>query len=64
MTSVYEDKDPNALGLAEELSQVSCQDELDFAYLFEYDPPCVDFTGDQGLYEKALGGFPCVPAFI
>ncbi|XP_048874380.1 LOW QUALITY PROTEIN: nuclear factor of activated T-cells, cytoplasmic 2 [Brienomyrus brachyistius] len=47
MTSVYEDKDPNALGLAEELSQVSCQDELDFAYLFEYDPPCVDFTGEQ-----------------
>ncbi|TRY88270.1 hypothetical protein DNTS_032461 [Danionella cerebrum] len=27
---------PAALGLAEELSQVNCQDELEFDYLFEY----------------------------
>ncbi|KAJ8369863.1 hypothetical protein SKAU_G00098910 [Synaphobranchus kaupii] len=48
MTSIYEDKDPSALELAEELSQVHCQDELDFDYLFEYDPPCSDFpAADQ-----------------
>ncbi|XP_061114484.1 nuclear factor of activated T-cells, cytoplasmic 2-like [Conger conger] len=48
MTSIYEDKDTSALELAEELSQVHCQDELDFDYLFEYDPPCSNFpTEDQ-----------------
>lgn len=53
MTSIYEDKDPSALELAEELSQVNCQDELDFDYLFEYDPPCNDFPAeDQGLCSK------------
>lgn len=53
MTSIYEDKDTSALELAEELSQVNCQDELDFDYLFEYDPPCSNFaTEDQGLYSK------------
>lgn len=34
MSSFYGDK--TALGLAEELSQVHCQDELEFEYLFEY----------------------------
>ncbi|KAL4623735.1 nuclear factor of activated T-cells, cytoplasmic 2 isoform X1 [Arapaima gigas] len=36
MTSVYEEKDSGG---------VTCHDELDFAELFEYDPPC--FPGDQ-----------------
>lgn len=34
MSSFYGDK--AALGLAEELSQGNCQDELEFADLFEY----------------------------
>lgn len=48
MTSFYDDKD-----LVEELSRVSCPDEdLQFEYLFEYEPPCSDFAGgDQGLTE-------------
>ncbi|XP_030624556.1 nuclear factor of activated T-cells, cytoplasmic 2 [Chanos chanos] len=36
MTAFYEDKDSAALGLAE---------ELEFAYLFEYEPPPADFPG-------------------
>ncbi|KAJ8258138.1 hypothetical protein GJAV_G00193570 [Gymnothorax javanicus] len=47
MTSIYEDKDSSALELAEELSQVNCQDELDFDYLFEYDPPCSEFSAED-----------------
>lgn len=44
MSSFYGDK--AALGLAEELSQVNCQDELEFADLFEY-----GFSaGHQGLF--------------
>ncbi|XP_062314804.1 nuclear factor of activated T-cells, cytoplasmic 2 isoform X1 [Osmerus eperlanus] len=39
MTSFYEKE------LEEELSQVNCQDELEFDYLFEYEPPCSDFPG-------------------
>ncbi|XP_056279560.1 nuclear factor of activated T-cells, cytoplasmic 2 isoform X1 [Pseudoliparis swirei] len=44
MTSFYDDKD-----LEEELSRVNCPDEdLEFEYLFEYEPPCSDFAaGDQ-----------------
>ncbi|KAM8864459.1 nuclear factor of activated T-cells, cytoplasmic 2 isoform 2-T2 [Spinachia spinachia] len=44
MTSFYDDKD-----LEEELSRVHCLDEdLEFEYLFEYEPPCSDFAaGDQ-----------------
>lgn len=46
MTSFYDEKD-----LEEELSRVNCPDEdLEFEYLFEYEPPCSDFAGgDQGL---------------
>lgn len=44
MSSFYGDK--AALGLAEELSQVNCQDELEFDYLFEYGTS----TGLQGLF--------------
>lgn len=46
MTSFYDEKD-----LEEELSRVNCPDEdLQFEYLFEYEPPCSDFAGgDQGL---------------
>ncbi|XP_029911346.1 nuclear factor of activated T-cells, cytoplasmic 2 isoform X2 [Myripristis murdjan] len=41
MTSFYDVKD-----LEEELSRVNCPDEdLEFEYLFEYEPPCSDFTG-------------------
>lgn len=43
MSSLYDDK--AALGLAEELDQVHCQDELEFDYLFEYGST----TGLQGL---------------
>ncbi|XP_040049815.2 nuclear factor of activated T-cells, cytoplasmic 2 isoform X2 [Gasterosteus aculeatus] len=40
MTSFYDDKD-----LEEELSRVNCLDEdLEFEYLFEYEPPCSDFA--------------------
>ncbi|XP_049922151.1 nuclear factor of activated T-cells, cytoplasmic 2 isoform X2 [Epinephelus moara] len=44
MTSFYDEKD-----LEEELSRVNCPDEdLEFEYLFEYEPPCSDFAaGDQ-----------------
>ncbi|XP_063745831.1 nuclear factor of activated T-cells, cytoplasmic 2 isoform X2 [Eleginops maclovinus] len=44
MTSFYDDKD-----LAEDLSGVNCPDEdLEFEYLFEYEPPCSGFAaGDQ-----------------
>lgn len=46
MSSFYDEKD-----LVEELSRASCPDEdLQFEYLFEYEPPCSDFAeGDQGL---------------
>ncbi|XP_066558843.1 nuclear factor of activated T-cells, cytoplasmic 2 isoform X2 [Amia ocellicauda] len=43
MTSMYEDKDPNNLGIPEEINQVNCSDELDFSILFEYEPPCSDY---------------------
>ncbi|XP_041954870.1 nuclear factor of activated T-cells, cytoplasmic 2 [Alosa sapidissima] len=46
MTSFYDDK-VHALELAEELSQVNCQDDLEFAYLFEYEPPSSDFPGEN-----------------
>ncbi|KAL3064765.1 hypothetical protein OYC64_000903 [Pagothenia borchgrevinki] len=44
MTSFYDEKD-----LEEDLSRVNCPDEdLEFEYLFEYEPPCSDFAaGDQ-----------------
>ncbi|KAJ8359173.1 hypothetical protein SKAU_G00156980 [Synaphobranchus kaupii] len=45
MTSVYEDNDPNNLGLSGDIGQVS-QDELDFSYLFEY-TTCSDFPGEE-----------------
>lgn len=49
MSSFYDEKD-----LVEELSRASCPDEdLQFEYLFEYEPPCSDFAGgdqdDPGL---------------
>lgn len=46
MSSFYDEKD-----LEEELSRVSYPDEdLEFEYLFEYEPPCSDFAGgNQGL---------------
>ncbi|KAI3357786.1 hypothetical protein L3Q82_016176 [Scortum barcoo] len=41
MTSFYDEKD-----LEEELRRVNCPDEdLQFEYLFEYEPPCSDFAG-------------------
>ncbi|XP_074538113.1 nuclear factor of activated T-cells, cytoplasmic 2 isoform X1 [Halichoeres trimaculatus] len=41
MTSFYDEKD-----LEEELSRVNCPDEdLEFEYLFEYEPPGSDFAG-------------------
>lgn len=48
MTSFYDDKELEA-----ELSEVTYPDEdLEFDYLFEYEPPCSDFAaGDQGLSE-------------
>ncbi|XP_035238575.1 nuclear factor of activated T-cells, cytoplasmic 2 isoform X2 [Anguilla anguilla] len=67
MTSIYEDKDPSALELAEELSQVNCQDELDFDYLFEYDPPCNDFPAEdqdeQSLSSHKAVGAPVGAAY-
>ncbi|KAM4571314.1 nuclear factor of activated T-cells, cytoplasmic 2 [Fundulus diaphanus] len=49
MTSFYDERD-----LEEDLSRASCPDEdLQFEYLFEYEPPCSDFAGgdqdDPGL---------------
>ncbi|XP_052397323.1 nuclear factor of activated T-cells, cytoplasmic 2-like [Carassius gibelio] len=46
MSSFYSDK--AALGLAEELSQVHCQDELEFDYLFEYGPT-TDLQDEQSI---------------
>lgn len=48
MTAFYDDK-----VLEDELAQVSCPEgDLDFAYLFEYEPPCSDVaSGGQGLSE-------------
>lgn len=42
--------------LEEELSRVGCSDEdLDFEYLFEYEPPCSDAAdGGQGLSDASL----------
>lgn len=66
MTSFYDEKD-----LEEELSRVSCPDEdLEFDYLFEYEPPCSDVAGGgQGL--SCVGGLGfcvfksmCPAAFI
>lgn len=43
MTSVYTEKDPDTLGISEELNHGSCQDEeLDFSILFEY-PLCDEY---------------------
>lgn len=55
MTAFYDDK-----VLEDELGQVSCPEgDLDFAYLFEYEPPCSDVaSGGQGLSE-ALCLFVC-----
>lgn len=57
MTSFYDEKD-----LEEELSRVSCPDEdLEFEYLFEYEPPCSDVAGGgQGL--SCVGGFLATPS--
>lgn len=58
MNSFYDGKNPSDLGLEEELSQVNCQDELEFDYLFEYEPPCDNFPGeDQGL-SNGLSSLP------
>lgn len=61
MTSFYDEKD-----LVEELSRVSCPDEdLQFEYLFEYEPPCSDFAGGhQGLSETFLFGTLSWLAFL
>ncbi|XP_010873459.1 nuclear factor of activated T-cells, cytoplasmic 2 isoform X2 [Esox lucius] len=78
MSSFYEGKDPNELGLEEELSQVNCQDELEFDYLFEYEPPREDQDeqnlSSQRVLSPASGlaypleeaspyGIKCVPAY-
>lgn len=58
MTSFYDEKD-----LEEELSRVSCPDEdLEFEYLFEYEPPCSDVAGGgQGLsFVGVFFGNPCL----
>ncbi|XP_056158162.1 nuclear factor of activated T-cells, cytoplasmic 2 isoform X2 [Lampris incognitus] len=50
MTSLYDEKD-----LAEELSRVNCPDEdLEFDYLFEYEPSCGDLTGGSHQDEPNL----------
>ncbi|XP_017549733.1 nuclear factor of activated T-cells, cytoplasmic 2 isoform X1 [Pygocentrus nattereri] len=47
MNSFYEDKDCSELGLAGELSQVNCTDELEFDYLFDYEQPCSEFSAGE-----------------
>ncbi|XP_076839991.1 nuclear factor of activated T-cells, cytoplasmic 2 isoform X2 [Brachyhypopomus gauderio] len=54
MTSFYEDKDCNQLGLTGDLSQVNCSDELEFAYLFDYETPCSDFSAEDPKDETDL----------
>lgn len=51
MTTFYDQKD-----LEEDLSRVGCPDEdLDFEYLFEYEPPCSDVAGGgEGLSDAFL----------
>lgn len=38
MTSIYKDNDPHSLELVEDLGQDNSQEELDFSYLFLYNP--------------------------
>ncbi|KAM6977416.1 nuclear factor of activated T-cells, cytoplasmic 2 [Aplochiton taeniatus] len=42
MTSFYDENE-----LEEELRQVNCPDELEFAYLFEYEQPCNNFPRED-----------------
>lgn len=58
MTAFYDDK-----GLEEELSQVNCPEgDLEFDYLFEYEPPCSDDgAGGQGLSEVLLAELESPP---
>lgn len=58
MTAFYDDK-----GLEEELSQVNCPEgDLEFDYLFEYEPPCSDVgAGGQGLSEVLLAELDSPP---
>ncbi|XP_041655656.1 nuclear factor of activated T-cells, cytoplasmic 2 isoform X2 [Cheilinus undulatus] len=50
MTSFYDEKD-----LEEELSRVNCpEDDLQFEYLFEYEPPCSDFAGGNQGWSEAF----------
>lgn len=53
MTSFYDERD-----LEEELTQINCpDDDLQFEYLFEYEPHCSDFAGgDQG-WSRWVSGF-------
>ena len=61
MSSFYDEKD-----LEEELSRVGCpDDDLDFEYLFEYEPPGSDVAGPgQGLSDPSLFVCLCVCLFV
>lgn len=48
MTSIYEENDPNSLALVEGLGQDNSEEELDFSYLFLYNPSEDDFRGNEG----------------
>lgn len=48
MSSFYGEKDCSELvGLAGDLSQVTCPDELEFDYLFDYEPPCSEISSGE-----------------
>ncbi|XP_071242270.1 nuclear factor of activated T-cells, cytoplasmic 2-like isoform X2 [Salvelinus alpinus] len=47
MTSIYEENDPNSLALVEGLRQDNSEEELDFSYLFLYNPSEDDFRGNE-----------------
>ncbi|KAL0977908.1 hypothetical protein UPYG_G00163070 [Umbra pygmaea] len=47
MTSIYEEKEPHSLDLVEGLGPDNGQEELDFSYLFLYNPPDDDLRGNK-----------------
>lgn len=65
MSSLYEDKECCELGLPGELTQVNSE-ELEFDYLFNYEPPESDFpSGDlKGLFLLSLLLLSCVSVCV
>uniref|UniRef100_A0A673Y4U7 Nuclear factor of activated T cells 2 n=1 Tax=Salmo trutta TaxID=8032 RepID=A0A673Y4U7_SALTR len=61
MTSIYEENDPNSLELVEGLGQDNSEEELDFSYLFLYNPSEDDFRvpPHDGHNPPSMVPYPC-----